>query len=132
MTGDSTHQENFWAGDFGDLYCDRNSGDRLRLNNVVFWAQIIRRIPHPPKSVLELGANIGLNLQVMAQLIGGVSLTGVEIDKKAAQELREWGGAEVIEGSLLDFRDERKWDLVFTKGVLENRVLSCNLCARLR
>ncbi|WP_205407719.1 pseudaminic acid biosynthesis-associated methylase [Thiohalospira halophila] len=74
-------------------------------------------------SLLEVGANIGLNLRALHQLLPEALLSGIEINPDAAQTLREWlSGVDndgwVFEGSILDWSPEKPVDLAFTKGVL--------------
>ncbi|EFQ23509.1 pseudaminic acid biosynthesis-associated methylase [Aminomonas paucivorans DSM 12260] len=117
MAAYRTEQEKFWAETFGDGYVDRNC-DPLHLARLLpFWAQVLRGTG-PLGSVLELGANIGLNLRALDALVPGMDLHGVEINGRAAELLKEWGRAEVHALSILDFRPQRTWDLVFTRGVL--------------
>ena len=47
-----------------------------------------------------------------------VELYWVEINARAAAEVRTWGVATVEVASVLDFAPSRQWDLSFTKGVL--------------
>jgi spore coat polysaccharide biosynthesis protein SpsF len=115
----NTEQEAFWAGDFGTEYIDRNTlnpdsfASRLSL-----WSKVLRHVPIAPKSILELGANIGINLHALHALLPKAALTGIEINPSAAAILRKWGGTEVIETSILDYSPDRTWDMVFTSGVL--------------
>ncbi|MEZ0328318.1 MAG: pseudaminic acid biosynthesis-associated methylase [Dissulfuribacterales bacterium] len=113
-----TEQEEFWGGEFGREYTARNQGERLLASNTAFFAKILSRT-REVRSVLELGANRGLNLMAIKCLIPEVFLSAVEINDAAVQELKGWGGArEVFHASILDFKPERLWDLVFVKGVL--------------
>lgn len=112
-----TEQESFWAGEFGDSYCDRNAGEFHVANNRALFAQILRNIPDV-KSVIEFGANVGLNLQAIHSLLPTAALTGVEINAKAVTKLEQLGFVEAVQGSFLEFEEERQFDLVFTKGVL--------------
>lgn len=112
-----TPQEDFWAGEFGDQYVDRNRSQGLAASCVAFWASVLRRTRNIA-SVCELGANIGLNLRALRTLLPSCELAGVEINSKAAGELRSWGEAEVFEQSLFEFAPTRKYDLTFSKGVL--------------
>jgi spore coat polysaccharide biosynthesis protein SpsF len=114
-----TEQENFWAGEFGSEYIKRNKvtpedfAARLSM-----FAKITSKLSSPASSILELGANIGGNLRALATLLPSAHFTGVEINPQAADILRKLGDVEVIETSLFDFSPKRKWDLVFTSGVL--------------
>lgn len=112
-----TEQEAFWAGNFGDEYSDRNIGNGWIASNTALFAKVLDRT-RKVKSIVEFGANIGLNLRAIDQLIDGSDLAGVEINHTAAEELRQWGRADVIESSILDFEPTRTWDLSLIKGVL--------------
>jgi pseudaminic acid biosynthesis-associated methylase len=117
VTGYKTDQEAFWAGEFGDAYTERNTGDNWIAANTALLAQVLRRT-HDVQSVLEVGANIGLNLRALASLLPEVQMEALEINPKAVADLRRWGRCSVTEGSILDFQPVRTFDLVFTKGVL--------------
>lgn len=113
-----TDQEEFWAGKFGDEYIDRNAGDSIRAAKAALWSRILRSA-RGVNSVLELGANIGLNLQALHFLLPRAALSAVEINKSAAEMLRSSGiCAQVHTGSILDFAPSQSYDLVFTMGVL--------------
>lgn len=112
-----TKQENFWAQTFGDEYIKRNSDPDLVRGLMPFWSDILRKTSGI-KSVLELGANVGLNLKAIKMLVPSLELDAVEINKEAASELQRWGGCSVHNCSALDFQTSKKWDLVFTRGVL--------------
>ena len=64
-----TEQEDFWAGDFGDEYSQRNSSEQFVVGNIALFAKILARTINI-NSVLEFGANIGLNLKAIKQLKG--------------------------------------------------------------
>lgn len=68
-------------------------------------------------SVLELGANVGMNLDAIRMLSPNSSLTGVEINQSAAQALQQKGHL-AINSSIEDFEPTKLYDFVFTKGVL--------------
>jgi pseudaminic acid biosynthesis-associated methylase len=112
-----TEQEEFWAGHFGDAYSDRNIGAGWIAANTALFAKIIDRT-RGVKSVIEYGANIGLNLRAIHSLIPDVELTAVEINSQAAEALRDWGQCDVREQSILDFEPDRQWDIALVKGVL--------------
>lgn len=112
-----TDQENFWAGSFGSEYISRNNSDQLLESNVSFFAEILRNISFDLSSVVELGANIGMNYRALSKVLPELSFTGVEINPDAFAELKSLGCNAHL-GSLLDFRSEEKFDLTFTKGVL--------------
>ena len=75
-----TQQELFWEKEFGNKYIDRNLkysdlmfsiGKHLLTNNVLI------------DSALELGANVGLNLDAIKKFYPNIKTYGVEINKNA-------------------------------------------------
>ncbi len=115
-----TEQEVFWAGDFGNEYIGRNDVEPEHMAaKMAMWADMLKHVSAAPEDILELGANVGPNLRALKLLLPHSALTGLEINAKAADRLRAWGGAEVIEGSMLDYSPSgRRWDMVFTAGVM--------------
>ena len=113
-----TNQENFWAGEFGNDYIDRNKGEELINANVVLFGKILSAAPQV-KSVIELGCNIGLNLQALNRINSNFELCGYEINKTAAQKATELNIANILNDSILeDIAYHKKYDVSFTKGVL--------------
>jgi pseudaminic acid biosynthesis-associated methylase len=110
-----TEQEEFWAGEFGTEYIQRNTGEDWIANNTAHFARILAKTSGIT-SVVELGANIGLNLQAIRRLLPAVELSGVEINADAVKELQS-ADISAIHGSLLEV-DPPVCDLAFTKGVL--------------
>ncbi len=117
MVDFGTEQEQFWAGEFGDDYSDRNIGADWIAANTALFAKVLDRT-RGVKSVIEYGPNIGLNLRALHTLIAGASLTGVEINAHAAEALRKWGHCDVREQSILEFSPDTEWDFALIKGVL--------------
>ncbi len=118
MSGYQTPQEAFWAGAFGDDYTRRNQGEKLVASNASLFQRLLAKADSPPASILELGANIGLNLIALRQLLPEARLAAVEINPEAVAHLRRLPGVEVFHQSLLAFDPPGTYDLVFTKGVL--------------
>jgi spore coat polysaccharide biosynthesis protein SpsF len=113
-----TDQEEFWAGAFGNEYVSRNTGDALIASNISLFAKILAGCCGV-RSLIEFGANIGLNLRAIHSLAPHVELDAIEINDTAVGELRAWRKVRQIHhGSILDFRAERTWDAVLIKGVL--------------
>lgn len=112
-----TDQENFWATEFGSQYIGRNASPELFAANLNFFSNIVSKMPDSCSSVLELGANIGMNVGPISQLLPGVEFTAVEINAEACEQLK-LTGCNVIHGSILDFVSDDRFDLTFTKGVL--------------
>jgi spore coat polysaccharide biosynthesis protein SpsF len=112
-----TEQEKFWMGQFGEEYIARNrSGVE---NNLSFFSRILSRTS-AVDSIIELGANIGLNLIALHQLLPKARLAAVEINSQAVAELKQQllFVSEIYHESILNFHPQDIYDLVFTKGVL--------------
>jgi len=116
MKGIRTEQEKFWVGKFGDDYVERNRQHSLSSNTSLF-SKIFPRTKSI-ESVIEFGANIGLNLIAIKQLLPNVDLSAIEINKKSAEELESLEGVRIYHQSILDFVVDYQRDFVFTKGVL--------------
>ena len=118
MKSYKTDQEKFWAGEFGNLYIDRNKSDQLMASNLEYFSKSLKAAIGI-QSVIEFGANIGMNLKALKLLRPGIALKGIEINKDAAAVLEEVIGEEnVYLESILDFVPPSKSDLVLLKGVL--------------
>lgn len=113
-----TEQEKFWASqEWGSEYIKRNSYDRVK-NNINFFSKILDRT-YGINSILEFGANIGLNLLALNQLLPNTSLSAIEINKEACESLNKLKFLDKIYNkSIFDYENEKKKDLVFTKVVL--------------
>lgn len=113
-----TKQETFWAGDFGDKYIKRNRSVQLLASCTALFSKILKGTSQV-KSILELGANIGVNLVALNRLLPDAETSGVEINKKAIRELKKnIKKGRAYHQSILDFKIDYQRDLVFTKGVL--------------
>jgi spore coat polysaccharide biosynthesis protein SpsF len=114
----NTEQEGFWQGVFGDEYLERNKGLNLIASNIAFFSKIFN-CSKGIQTVLELGSNIGLNLIAIKQLLPQALLSAVEINEKASIELKKQiDQIDLHLTSILKFVPMKKWDFVFTKGVL--------------
>jgi len=113
-----TDQEEFWAGEFGEQYIDRNKGEKLLASNLNFFNKALSSVVKP-ESFIEFGANIGMNSKALKLLFPGSQIKAVEINEKAAAILKETIGEEnVFNQSIFDFSSEEKFDVSFIKGVL--------------
>jgi spore coat polysaccharide biosynthesis protein SpsF len=112
-----TEQEAFWVGDFGDNYTRRNANPADISANIALFQRVLTRTSHV-RSIIEFGANIGLNLRALSCLLPEVALEAVEINPSAAAALRQWGRCTVHETSILQYHVSKQFDLSFTKGVL--------------
>lgn len=111
----STKPSELWSGSFGDEYIARNVSAANQAASLRLLAGALKG--HDVRSVLELGANIGLNLRSLELLFPKATLDAVEINERACISLRDQG-FNVTKGSLLDFTIDRVYDLVMTVGVL--------------
>jgi spore coat polysaccharide biosynthesis protein SpsF len=113
-----TEQEKFWAGDFGDEYIGRNKSEEYLASNLNFFSKAFNQLGQP-NSIIEFGANIGMNLRAIKLLFPKIDLFGIEINKNAAEELAKFIGQEnVFNGSIFEFEAPHKCDVSLIKGVL--------------
>lgn len=112
-----TEQENFWAGEFGNEYLIRNDSDIYRQASINTFSRALQNT-NGITSALELGSNIGINIETLSRLLPFTKLSAVEINPKAAEILRNKNIATVYNESILDFTCDEKFDLTFTSGVL--------------
>ncbi len=125
---EQTKQINFWQGDFGREYTDRNTFDPIAWDN--YYLQMYGKtkpqlneefIGHLPKDarILEIGCNIGLQLRGLQQQ-GFTNLYGIEIQWYAVEKSKNLlQHVNIVQGSAFDlpFKDDY-FDLVCTHGVL--------------
>ena len=113
-----TEQENFWAGSFGDEYINRNKSEEYLASNLNFFSKAFNQIGRP-NSLIEFGANIGMNLKAIKLLFPKIDLFGIEINKIASEELAEQlGKNNVFNGSIFDYLPTQKFDVSLIKTFL--------------
>jgi pseudaminic acid biosynthesis-associated methylase len=117
MSKYKSEQELFWAGDFGNDYIGRNIGPEIIAANTSLFTKILNKT-NGIKSVIEFGANIGLNLCALRYLLPNAKFTGIEINDKAVAELRQRGFIDVVHESILKYQTSVQYELAFTKTVL--------------
>jgi pseudaminic acid biosynthesis-associated methylase len=108
--------EQLWGGAFGDDYVDRNL--QAYATRGEFWSPLMAELV--PASVLEVGCNVGGNLQWIAQAIGADKCHGIDINEKVLAALTEripeldarFGSARELPWA------DRSIEFVFTQGVL--------------
>ena len=110
-------QEAFWAGSFGDDYSVRNNAEGIIASNTALFSRILAKTG-TVNSIMEFGANIGLNLIAINRLMPTTELSAVEINQKACKTLEGLGFVKVYCESMMDFEMDRPRDFVFSKGVL--------------
>jgi pseudaminic acid biosynthesis-associated methylase len=117
-----TDQVSHWQGDFGDLYIDRNAADAKILEiRTEMWRRILKPLDTSPTSILEVGANVGTNIQALAGLVDA-ELHAVEPNEKARTILADAGvipADHVHAGIASDLPlPDGEVDMAFTSGVL--------------
>ena len=113
-----TEQEAFWAGEFGNQYKERNVGDSTLASKTAMFAQIFEHLDVPIESVIELGANIGLNLVAMKRLIPGLKACGIDVNESAVAEMAKIPDVEARCDSILSFEPAMNFDFSLICGVL--------------
>jgi pseudaminic acid biosynthesis-associated methylase len=112
-----------WSGTFGDDYTERCAATPETVRGrVQAWAPILdHMVGAPPKSALEVGPNLGLNLRALGQL-SDMSLWGIEPNGAACERLRADGVLppdQMIQGFGHEIPvADGQVDLAFTCGVL--------------
>ncbi|MBX3456007.1 hypothetical protein, partial [Ferrovibrio sp.] len=92
MVADQPKALGAWSGEFGDRYTARNArtADAVR-GRARVWGEVFRTIVGDmPASALEVGPNLGLNLQGI-QALADVDLWGIEPNPAARRRLVEDG-----------------------------------------
>ena len=112
-----TPQEKFWSGDFGNGYIIRNKNQQLISSSLAMYAKIIAKT-RGIESVLEFGANIGINLIAIKQILPGIELSALEINASAVKELKKLSLKNIYHTSFFDYEVDYQRDFVFTRGVL--------------
>jgi len=69
----NTEQENFWAGTFGEDYIARNQSKKYLASNLSFFSKALH-LTGCPKSLIEFGPNIGMNLAAIKNLYPNIHL----------------------------------------------------------
>jgi pseudaminic acid biosynthesis-associated methylase len=112
-----TIQEQYWAGKSGNDYIERNKVYWKEASAIAFFSEIFSRTSSV-KSVFEFGANIGLNLKAIHQLIPEIALAALEINAEAVKKLEELGYVITIHDSALNHEVSSTYDFVLSKTFL--------------
>ena len=112
-----SEQEKFWSGSFGDQYIDRNQSIDWVESNFYFFKYIFKNIDDL-SSLIEFGANIGLNIEAIAKIYPEVTIHAVEINKQASEILSGKKICSVSNCSIHDYEPNKKYELSLVKGVL--------------
>lgn len=111
-----TDTADFWTGDFGAAYLERNQIDyRTRMD---FFREVLNLTG--ADSVLEVGCNKGHNLQALAAVKPELELAGCDINRAAAELAQKaLPEAFILDVGATDLDQFGiTFDLVFTAGVL--------------
>lgn len=106
----------FWRGDFGNAYTERNRVDWHQ--RIPFWRHIIELTQ--AQSFLDVGCNAGWNLLALREIDNEAQMSGVDVNTKALAEA-EALGFDVLEGRAQDLGLlflGGSADMVITSGVL--------------
>lgn len=86
-----TEQEKFWSQEFGDEYTHRNQGKNSIAGNIALFAKVFART-QKVNSLIEFGANRGLNIEAIKLLLPEVQISAIEINNVAVENLQKIGG----------------------------------------
>ena len=113
-----TEQEDFWVSDFAEDYIERNRSEKLLASNINLFTHALSKCDSI-KNCIEFGSNIGMNLMALNSIMPKTKFSAIEINKSAIPELKKIIDSEnIFNQSILDWQVDKKYDLVFTKGVL--------------
>jgi len=114
-----------WKGTFGDEYTARNSAEvwltgEKRASAVAVWERMLREVWPGLSSIMEIGANIGLNLGILRELLPYTPLYAIEPNYVAWMTLVDrYAGLTAWNEAVEEWEPkEGTFDLVFTSGVL--------------
>ncbi len=111
-------QDAFWKSNFGNEYSKRNNFDTNYKKRVYEFKKYTNKITSID-SVLEIGANIGINLKVLNDFYPNLEQFAIEINKDAAISLQNIIPREnIFNESILDIELDNKFDLILSRGVL--------------
>lgn len=116
MTQYKTAQENFWSGEFGDEYIARNTLEMLP-SRLAMFSDILKSTQNVD-SIVEFGANIGVNLHALHTLQPEAEIHALEINEAAVSELRKQDWIKAKQGSILEDNFDGTVDLSFSCTVL--------------
>ena len=107
-----TEQETFWKSSFTKNYIKRNKN----YNRIPTIGKDLLENKINISSVIELGSNIGLNLDALKKIYTNCETFGVEINNDAFKILKKKHRS--VNKSILDFDTKKTFDLVLISGVL--------------
>ena len=118
MNRELTPQEEFWKGEFGNSYIDRNASEQLLASNTAFFSRVLSRTGQLD-SIIEFGCNVGMNLKALKTLLPQSTFHGVEINDLAVKKLRASNPEfHITLGSISDYKITNQQELALICGVL--------------
>lgn len=110
-----TNQLDLWRSEFGREYTDRN--DHEKPERVTAWTRLLDGIA--PYRVLEVGCNVGWNLEYLRRL-GVRGLHGIEPQPYAVERARaRCEEFDIVQGTAFELPfGDGFFDMAFTSGVL--------------
>jgi len=108
----NTEIEKFWSSTFGNNYTNRN----LSVDKSKFIGKNLINNQIKIKSAIELGANIGLNLDAIKKIYPNSKTYGVEINRNAFNILKS--KHDCTNTSILKYETNNSFDLVILSLVL--------------
>ncbi len=126
-SNDSKIQDDFWSGNQGKSYIERNNSlelanrlykERTGITHQEVFQEYFENLDRDI-CILELGCNVGINLGILENM-GFKKLTGLEINQEAIEIARKkYPKIKFIHCSIENFDcNDNEYDLVFTTGVL--------------
>jgi len=112
-------QDVFWTEEYADSYRSKNKGFDNEVGRQG-WAKILNKADLVDRTYLEIGCNIGRNLDQLSLLDPGLRPSAIEINSKALEfvrsrhHLQQWFCGPAQEASF----PGTTFELVFTSGVL--------------
>lgn len=113
-------QEDFWKGEFGKIYAERNKEFDKFLEEKAWNLMLAETSPQELKSILECGCSSGRNLITLHNLYPSAKLSLIEINKESYDRAVERiNPLFKFNGSIQESNlPNEEFDLVFTCGVL--------------
>lgn len=113
-------QEKFWKGEFGLKYINRNISKKLKKNTDIFFNKIFDKNKIKVQNLIELGSNVGNNLESLSKIFNNVEMTAVEINQNACEILKKKKdlNVNIINSDIASLNIKSHFDLVLIKTVL--------------
>ena len=119
MNSARSEQEKFWADDYAENYIKKNSQFDNQLGADA-WGKMLHAVGNKVDSYLELGCNIGRNIDQIKIAFSDATPSIIEISKPAFNFVTARHRFEhAFNGAILESTfEDGSFDLVFTMGVL--------------